>query len=151
MNKRLMTALCFFCALTFWMISCSKSENDWNVSEHHDDNSHNSGQNCMNCHYQEGPGEGWFSLAGSVSRDDQNDSILSIRVFDALSQDLLTTVEVDRLGNFYTTASINFINGTTIDIIDGQGQVVKAMGTVVKNGQCNLCHNNSFQDEIIIP
>lgn len=147
MYKRIITALCFFCTLTFWMISCSKSENDSNISKHNDDKSHNQGQNCMNCHYQEGPGEGWFSVAGSISGAYQDHSI---RVFDALSQDLLATVEVDRLGNFYTTESVNFSNGTTIDIIDGQGQVVKAMSTIVNNGQCNLCHNNSFQDEIII-
>jgi len=148
MNKRVIIALVFFSFMTFWLIACSKSKNYIKISEHGQGRSHNTGQNCMNCHYQEGPGAGWYSLAGSVSGNYQNHSI---RVFDALSQDLLATVEVDLLGNFYTTESINFSNGTTVDIVDGQGQVIKAMSTIVTNGQCNLCHNNNFQDEIIIP
>lgn len=139
--------MCLFCSLAFWMFSCEKSKNDRNISTHSEDKSHETGNNCMNCHYQEGPGEGWYSLAGSVSGSYIDHSI---RVFDAQTQNLLATVEVDRLGNFYTTESIDFSNGTTIDIVNSQGQVVKVMSTVVQTGQCNLCHNNSFEPKIIL-
>lgn len=147
MNKRLVATLSFLSIMTLWMFSCEKMENDKNISSHSEDESHNAGQNCMNCHYQVGPGEGWFSLAGSVYGNYQDHSV---RVYDALNQDLLAIVEVDQLGNFYTTESIDFSNGTTIDIIDEQGQVIAAMGTVVKTGQCNLCHDDSFQAKIVI-
>lgn len=147
MNKRLTVSLGFLCILTFWMISCSKSTNNRKISSHGEADSHNKGQNCMNCHYQEGPGEGWFTVSGSVSGAYTDHSV---RVSDAVTQELLVVVEVDQLGNFYTTEGVNFSNGTTVDIIDGQGQVIQDMITIVTNGQCNLCHNKNFQEEIII-
>lgn len=101
----------------------------------------------MNCHYREGPGEGWFTVAGSVYGNYQDHIV---RIYDAESFDLIKSVAIDQLGNLYTTEDVNLKNGITVDIINGNGQVVKVMSTVVTTGQCNLCHDGQFEDLIEI-
>jgi hypothetical protein len=48
--------------------SCEKEEacDEDNISEQGDDESHNMGQNCMQCHKLGGEGEGCFVVAGTV-------------------------------------------------------------------------------------
>lgn len=147
MNKRLLSAIFVLAIFSLWFISCSKSENDSNISRFNEDDSHYKGDNCMNCHYTEGPGEGWFSAAGSVYGNYTNHSV---RIKDANTGALLRTIQIDRLGNLYTTETIDMQNGITIDIIDQQGNVVSVMQTVVFNAQCNLCHNDKYQGKIFL-
>ena len=147
MGKRLKVSLLMFFVLGIWMVSCDKQDNETNISSHSEDESHYTGDNCMNCHYQAGPGEGWYSIAGSVFGNYQNDDY-TVRVFDALTQDQLASVEIDQLGNLFTTAPIDFNNGITVDIINSSGNVVKVMSTIVTNGQCNLCHDGQFEEVI---
>ncbi len=148
MLKRVFSTLILFSFFTVWMISCEK-ENDSNISFHNSDESHNTGDNCMNCHYQAGPGDGWFSVAGSVYGDYENHSV---RVFDAKTQELLAKIEIDQLGNLYTSEEIDFSNGITIGIIneDDPNEAPRVMGSVVETAQCNLCHNDKQQAKIIL-
>ena len=87
------------------------------------------------------------NLPEFIKEDYQNDDY-TVRVFDALTQDQLASVEIDQLGNLFTTAPIDFNNGITVDIINSSGSVVKVMSTIVTNGQCNLCHDGQFEEVI---
>lgn len=147
MNKRLLISLFIFLLFGAWMISCDKPENETKISEHGDDESHYAGENCMNCHYQEGPGEGWYTMAGSVTGNYQDHTVMA---YDALTQELLARVEIDDLGNLFTTESIDYKNGISVVIINESGQVTNVMSTIVNNGQCNLCHDGIFENEIEI-
>ena len=78
-----------------------------NISSTHDDESHNMGQNCLNCHKSGGSGEGWFSLAGTVY-DSLKTATLpnsTVKLYSGPNGtgSLIGIIEVDGLGNFYTT------------------------------------------------
>jgi len=121
------------------LIRCQKfvpPENDTQISKHGDDESHYFGQNCMNCHYTEGRGEGWFSIAGSISG---NHSSGMIKVYSDTSLAAIDSIEVDALGNFFTTNEFNFTEGLFFSTIDSTG-VELTMTDKIFNGQCNLCH-----------
>lgn len=147
MNKRFLVTLFIFAMFSAWMISCSKAEGETNISTHKEDESHYKGDNCMNCHYQDGAGEGWFSIAGSVYGNYQNHTVLA---YDALTQELLASVEIDKLGNLYTTEDVDFKNGIAVHIINSLGDTIRSMSTIVTNGQCNLCHDGTFEEIIEI-
>jgi hypothetical protein len=139
LHKTLFLIGCFF------IVSCNKNEKETNISSYNKTESHNMGQNCMNCHKSGGKGEGIFQAAGTVY-----DSTLSVTppnttVYLYTEQGgngtLKHTVEVDGLGNFYTTESIDFgdglyptIKGTTTS---------KHMSSPITSGQCNSCHGVS--------
>ena len=60
--------LIFFSAAVIFMVSCEKEGacDEFKVSIANDDDSHNFGNNCLQCHQANGGGEGCFSVAGSV-------------------------------------------------------------------------------------
>lgn len=149
MNKRLLSSFLVFGCFMIWMLACEK-ENISNVSAHQSERSHYVGENCMNCHYQAGPGDGWFSVAGSVYGNYENHTV---RITDALTQEVLVEVEIDQLGNLHTTEAIDFSNGITIVITDEDDPTAppRVMSSIVNNGQCNLCHNDKEQAKIFIP
>jgi len=111
-------------------------KNKTQISKHGSDESHYNGQNCMNCHYTEGRGEGWFSTAGTING---NYVGATVRLYDNWGPTPVATIEVDDLGNFYTTEEVDFTNGLNVLITDSNG-VSKAMASNIFNGQCNLCH-----------
>jgi hypothetical protein len=141
-SRLLLIFSCFIIALT--LVRCDKwvqPENDTKISSHGDDESVDgdhkfNGQNCMNCHYTEGRGEGWFTLAGTVTG---NNDVGIVNVYEDFTQAPIKTIEVDAEGNFYTTETIDFTNGLNVSIVDDNGNQ-QAMSAKVFNGQCNLCH-----------
>ncbi|MDA8979715.1 hypothetical protein N9G63_01605 [Chitinophagales bacterium] len=147
MSKRVFATYLILFFFFGWMFSCYKPENETNISSSKEDESHKKGENCMNCHYREGPGEGWFSVAGSVYGNYTN---ASVNILDAESYDLIKRIEIDELGNLYTTENIDFQNGIRVEIINENGQVTNVMSTVVYTGQCNLCHDGQFENLIEI-
>ena len=90
----------------------------------------------MNCHYTEGRGEGWFSIAGSLNG---NVNGALVHLYSDLSQAPIKTLEIDALGNFFTTDAFDFSGGVYVGIEDSNG-AVELMGSKIFNGQCNLCH-----------
>ncbi len=44
----------------------NEGENKSKISSFNSTESHNTGQNCMECHIAGGDGEGWFTAAGTV-------------------------------------------------------------------------------------
>lgn len=99
----------------------------------------------MSCHTSGGSGEGWFNIAGTVY-DSLKTSTLpnaTVRLYTGLNGtgSLKITVEVDALGNFYTTENIEF-GGGLYTSVEGNSDI-KYMHPVITTGQCNSCHGVS--------
>lgn len=136
----LMTSICFF--------ACEEEGgNEKQISERGDDESHYTGYNCMNCHYNSGSGEGWFSVAGTVDGAYQNATVELFSGPDGTGT-LLGSLEVDDKRNFFTTDMIDFTDGIYVATNDGNGNR-EFMEDKIFNGGCNLCHGQTT-DEIII-
>lgn len=127
--------------------SCSHydiGKRETKISKSGDDESHNNGQNCMNCHSTGGKGEGWFELAGSVYKLGMASHNPNGKIFLYTDPDgqgtLKYTIEVDGEGNFYTTETINFTGGLYPVHQNSNGNI-KYMQSPIISGQCNSCHN----------
>ena len=137
----------FLFSILFILISCEKEEgeNEYSVSENFSDDSHKTGQNCMECHFAGGNGEGWFTVAGSVyDKQDkpQGNGVVELTTEPESNGSLVATIEIDSKGNFYTTESIAFGNGLYATVETQQGNK-KYMLTKVTSGACNSCHGSS--------
>ena len=135
--------------------SCSNfrvEPNERTVSTFGDDESHYKGRDCMSCHYASGSGEGWFSLAGSIAGNPGNSTI---ELYRNLGQDPIAVIQVDALGNFYTTENIDYgEDGLYVGVRSPNGELEimerdqdhpAANVGVGPNGQifdggCNRCH-----------
>lgn len=151
MNKFLISVLLYISVLIFFQ-ACDddffeKNEFEEMTSEHGEDESHENGKNCMSCHYTEGDGEGWFSLAGTVYADDKDKFNDAKIILKDQQSNLIKVVEVDKLGNFYTTDEINFNKGLKVSI-EYSGKVIP-MNSSLYVGQCNLCHGDGEEKLIL--
>jgi len=135
--------------LVFFIQSCNDDDemgkNETKISSYNDDESHNTGQNCMNCHVQGGSGEGWFNVAGTVYDSTKTNVYpnATVQFFTGPegTGDLKYTIEVDGLGNFYTTEDIDFGDGLYTAV---QGNsVTLSMISPLSMGECSSCHGNS--------
>lgn len=127
--------------------SCEKNRrcNEDNVSKSGDDDSHNMGQNCMQCHKTGGEGEGCFVVAGTAY-DSLGSNTLSTGKIELYTGpngtgDLVHTIQIDSKGNFYTTDNFS-VTGLYPSITGPSGQK-QFMSSTVSNGQCNACHGVS--------
>ena len=116
-----------------------------NVSRAGEERSHNEGENCMHCHQPHGAGLGLFSLAGTLYGPDGRPYVggAEVRVTTGPFGDgeVLTTVEVDDLGNFFTTAELPFPEQAVFPFatsLDGTLAVGMPFPTI--SGACNVCH-----------
>lgn len=143
--------------ITITMLSCSKSNHyedaeETNISATGSNRSHNMGQNCMNCHYGGGQGEGVFKVAGTVYNEAQTATFPNTTIKLYTGPDgtgtLKHVIYVDGKGNFYTTESIDFSAALYPAVINGAN--INYMGSSVSTGQCNSCHNGSSTDRIWI-
>jgi len=125
--------------------SCEDNENETKISSYNSTESHNAGQNCMSCHTSGGSGEGWFTVAGTIY-----DSTKAVTYPNATvglytgpegTGSLIMEIEVDGLGNFYTTESIDF--GTGLYTLVEGSLVTKHMNSKLSTGQCSTCHGAS--------
>lgn len=129
--------------------SCSHYEmqkKETKISKIGDNESHNNGRNCMDCHKTGGEGEGWFQVAGSVYKSDKLSHNPDGKIYLYSDPDgkgtLKYTIEVDGEGNFYTTKSINF-EGGLYPVHENTNGVKKFMQSPILSGQCQSCHNVS--------
>jgi hypothetical protein len=117
-------------------------------STHSSMESHNAGQNCMNCHNSGGNGEGIFEIAGTVYEEGTSDVFpnVNIEFYSELNGggNLLKTLEVDGRGNFYTTDIFDFNSGIYPLVTDGINQ--NHMTQIANSGSCNSCHGNSVSN-----
>jgi hypothetical protein len=124
------------------LVACHESDDDAKISRSGSDESHNAGKNCMTCHSPGGSGEYVFTVAGTVYRPDlvSVHPGASTRFYAEANGagDLVTSLEVDARGNFYTTEFIDLTAGPYVSV---EGQVAThTMQSPVTEGACNACH-----------
>ena len=128
------------------LLSCEGEGNERKVSAYGQTKSHYTGDDCMTCHQSGGEGEGWFTAAGTVYKDTLGTNVfpdVTIKLFagENGSGGEVGVIEVDGLGNFYTTENINFTDGVFPAVVSDNG--MKYMSTSVNTGRCNSCHGVS--------
>ncbi len=127
--------------LSLTLLSCEKKISSYSESE-----SHYAGQDCMQCHKSGGDGEGNFKVAGTVY--DSSKTVVYPKTTVKLyteplgGGDVIKTIEVDALGNFYTTERVKFKKDVYPSVIGINGDE-KFMGTPITTGSCNSCHGIS--------
>lgn len=145
--RGIISLLTLFFAFFIILVSCSHYDIEKarkNISKNADTESHNNGLNCMNCHKTGGKGYGWFTIAGSIFKGNNVTPNGNGKIYlysDPNGQGTLKyTLDVDGLGNFFTTESANFEGGLYPVHENSQG-VKKYMQTPIISGQCQSCHN----------
>jgi hypothetical protein len=127
--------------------SCEKEEacDEDNISETGGDESHNRGENCMQCHKIGGEGEGCFVVAGTVYDTLSSNTLSSGKIELYTGPDgtgnLVHTIQVDSKGNFYTTE--NFEISGLYPVLTGPTGHKSYMSSALTSGQCNSCHASS--------
>ncbi len=142
------TVFSFIIVLIVLLQACEKEGgNETNISAFSSKKSHNMGQNCMSCHKNGGEGEGWFLAAGTVYDSLKTSTYpnATVKLFTGPNGTgtLKHTLQVDGLGNFYTTESIDFGTGL-YPAVEGKNYT-KYMSSSTRNGQCNSCHGSSAE------
>lgn len=139
----------FFLAAIFAFNGCSKDDDGENTpltSAHNQTLSHNNGQACISCHKSGGSGKGWFNVAGSVYKADLTVPDLNGTVYlwsgMGGTGNLVATIEVDGLGNFFTTSSVLPGSGAYPQIKGSSGNY-RSMPMMTTTGNCNACHGVS--------
>lgn len=108
-NEAIFCPSFFYIVFITLFIRCEKEGacDEFKVSLANENESHNFGNNCMQCHYHDGGGEGCFSVAGSV-RNVQQTGPQTIGVVEFYTEPngggtLKYTVNLDAKGNFYSS------------------------------------------------
>jgi cytochrome c553 len=130
--------------------ACKKKNDEEKISKHNSSESRNMNGNCMNCHRQGGSGEGSFNIAGTVfanvaGTQKQPNGFVKLYTLPNGNGELKYTLEVDGLGNFYSTENIDFSAGLYPAIVHANGNV-KYMPQTITSGSCNSCHGVSTQN-----
>ena len=117
-----------------------------NISKTNGHESHNMGENCMNCHKSGGEGKGCFLAAGTVYNN-AGTSIFANATIRLYSQpngagSVVATIQGDAKGNFYTTDNIDFGNGLYPSVTNSSGQT-SYMSSTISTGACSSCHGVS--------
>ncbi len=138
----------FFFVFSLVLVSCSHYDQikaDLVESSKGDDESHNTGQNCMTCHNVSGSEAvregGWWTVAGSVySSGSSPQKNATIELWEKPNKQgkLIKRLVSDDKGNFYTNEILNIGNGVYPVIIVGSSS--KAMSQGFSGGGCSSCH-----------
>jgi len=105
----------------------------------------------MDCH-KTGATEGGFTIGGTVFQSDtisrNPNGTVYLYAGPNGTDSLIATVDVDGVGNFYTTHQYDFSKGFYPAVTSALGN--KAfMQTITTNGSCNSCHGVS-QAHIVV-
>lgn len=136
------------------MASCSqynKIQNDPEESALDSDESHNTGQNCMNCHNANGNEAvregGWWYVAGSVFDDNggvaKSAGYIELWSGPNATGNIMYRLAIDEKGNFYTNRIIDFGRGLYPVLKKTDDKIEAHMSTSTKTGACNSCHGVS--------
>lgn len=117
-----------------------------NVAKTGEKRSHNMGLNCMKCHQDHGPGKGLFSVAGTVYGPDDTPFLLGgtveLRTMAAGGGSVVLSVQVNSLGNFFTTEKAPFPDAFLYVVVkSADGSLTSEMPFTTSSGACNVCHN----------
>ena len=139
---------CLFVFLTISFLSCKKEKagSGSKTSAYNDNSSHNVGSACMSCHNSGGSNKYWWTVAGTVFKPDSIslNPNSTVYLFSGIngSGDLILTLPVDGISNFYTSASVNLGTGLFPEVKSSSGEI-RYMQSPITNGNCNSCHNSS--------
>ncbi len=104
--------------------------------------SHQAGENCMECHKIGGQAGLIFSIAGTVYNSNLNIVYPNVRInifSDIELNDIpVEIVEVDGKGNFYSNIPIDWQNGLFVSV--SSSNQIKSMNGSIFDGSCNRCH-----------
>lgn len=130
--------------LIFFCFSC-ELENENTLSQV-DEDSHNSGNDCLLCHKSQGNGEGIFSIAGTVYDSLKQSVYTNARVYvyngPNTSGVLLFSIPVDQSGNFYTSTKVDFTKDIYVGVKSNNGTMLY-MNSKLTAGNCNSCHGKA--------
>jgi hypothetical protein len=147
MKQKSITLFAFMIILAT-MQSCS-TEDEYGSLENStsgSSDSHNMGQNCMNCH-KPGGGEApvWNVYNEALTATNSN---ATVKLYTGPNQTgtLKYTIQVDAKGNFYTTSAIDFTGGLYPSVTGATSTY--SMSTPIESGACNSCHNNIVKGRI---
>ena len=153
MNKvNWMAALCCAAMVAFFSSCENEGCGESNISANGQDESHNMGQDCMNCHQDGGKGEGCFTVAGTAYQQDNQtypNTTLKLYTQPQGGGELVLTLQGDANGNFFTTDAVNFYGGL-YPAVTGQSGTTSFMNGPISGGDCNSCHG-STTGKIILP
>ena len=142
MNKILQSSFVIFVFIAF---DCDLNKDTSNIimSNYGSMDSHNVGEDCMQCHKSDGEAGLEFSIAGSVYDSSLNrpyPNVLITLLSDIDINDIPEEViEVDGKGNFYSNMPINWQNGLLASV-SNNNQIRNMIG-INSDGSCNSCHN----------
>jgi len=105
--------------------------------------SHNVGQNCMNCHNPGGSGDGVWQIAGTVYAQTliTANPNATVKLYTGPNGTgvLKYILNVDTKGNFYTSGNIDFAGGLYPAVTGSTS--TNYMSSPITAGACNSCHN----------
>ena len=133
------------------MQSCTEDEyGSITNSESGSNDSHNMGQNCMNCHKPGGGEAPAWKVAGTVYNEalTATNSNATVKLYTGPNETgtLKYTIQVDAKGNFYTTSAIDFTGGLYPSVSGATSTY--SMSTPIESGACNSCHDGVSRSRI---
>ena len=113
--------------------------------------SHNVGEDCKRCHDTGGPGQGVFTVAGTVYSGSSPAPNTTVYLYsDQNYSNRVLTLEVDGRGNFYTVQSVaelvpngnGLVQGVFVAVKGADGQTRRMSGRIsTGSSSCNSCHS----------
>ncbi len=104
--------------------------------------SHNMGQNCMNCHYPGGSGEKVWQIGGTVYNSSGTattpNALLKFYTGPNGTGTLKYTLSADAKGNLYSKGPVDFTGGLYPAVSGITG--TNYMSSSITTGACNSCH-----------
>jgi hypothetical protein len=128
-----------------------ENEDNNNESQSGSNESHNAGQNCMDCHVPGGSGaEKLWKIGGTVYNEDLVNANTTATIKFYTGPDgtgvLKYTLTADAKGNFYTAANIDFSAGL-YPVATGTTSS-NYMSSPVTTGECNSCHDGTNRSRV---
>jgi hypothetical protein len=109
-----------------------------------DNESHNMGQNCMNCHYPGGSGskEGVWQIGGTVYNQagtvTKPNAVIKFFTGPNGTGTLKYTLNADAFGNLYSKGPVDFTGGLFPAVVGSTR--TNYMSSSITSGACNSCH-----------
>jgi hypothetical protein len=144
----LLSLLVVFFTLCFLSCKKEKAGSGSKSSAYNDNSSHNVGSACMSCHNSGGSNTYWWTVAGTVFKPDSVslNPNSTVYLFSGIigAGNLILTLPVDGIANFYTSSSVSFGTGLFPEVKSSSGEI-RYMQSSITNGNCNSCHNSSHR------
>jgi cytochrome c553 len=114
--------------------------------------SHNAGQNCMNCHKPGADEAPVFKVAGTVYNEaltaTNSNATLKLYTGPDGTGTLKYTLHADAKGNFYTTENVDFTGGLYPSVTGSTS--TSSMSSSITTGACNSCHDGVSRSRVWI-